>query len=304
MYNAELGMRNVKFGVHHSELFSALGSLRVKVAKVMVTGTVLNIKKENECRVEKWNLFLHFCQSFCLFEDSVLKKLDISLACAAFCAVFFSSCSDNGTSSESEKVFDASVVCPVEGVNINGDPNRGTFTDDRDGKVYKYTTIGNQVWMAEYLNYEGPDSYCVEETCALKGRAYFLTSARTACPNGWHLPSREEWDVLFTNMGGIDIAGSRLKATYGWTPLNPGQLSNGSDDCGFGLLPVPAEDSFSIFGRRKERVDGYCALMWTSSTDNVDESMWGVYFLSNALNVHVENYYTYNGILSIRCLKD
>lgn len=44
--------------------------------------------------------------------------------------------------------------------------------------------------------------------------------------------------------------------------------------------------------------------MWTSSTDNVDESMWGVYFLSNALNVHVENYYTYNGILSIRCLKD
>lgn len=179
--------------------------------------------------------------------------MDIFLACAALLSAFLVACSDSGTSSESEKVFDASVVCPVEGVNINGDPNRGTFTDERDGKVYKYTTIGNQVWMAEYLNYEGPDSYCVEETCALKGRAYFLTSARTACPNGWHLPSREEWDVLFTNMGGMDIAGSRLKATYGWTPLNPGQLSNGSDDCGFGLLPYLQKTLFPFLGgERKE----------------------------------------------------
>ena len=238
-----------------------------------------------------------------LFPEIDLKKKNVFRACALFCAFLFSSCSDSGTNAETTKTFDASVVCPAEGVNAYGEPNRGTFTDERDGKVYKYTTIGNQVWMAEYLNYDSPDSYCVEETCALKGRGYRTTSAITACPNGWHLPSREEWEELFADVGGMDTAGFRLKATFGWTPLNPGQLSNGTDDCGFGLLPVPAPSAYSsiFFGKR---IDGYFALVWTGTTDNVNESMLGVYFETQTLNVRMTRYYADNGILSIRCVRD
>ncbi|MCQ2062131.1 MAG: hypothetical protein MJY99_02190 [Fibrobacter sp.] len=55
--------------------------------------------------------------------------------------------------------WNASDVCPEAGTNRYGMPNRGTFVDERDGREYKYTTIGDQVWMAENLKYELPYPY-------------------------------------------------------------------------------------------------------------------------------------------------
>ncbi len=178
-----------------------------------------------------------------------MKKLTIrSLICMILAMFLFSACSENGSSAEPEDTFDAAVVCPAEGLNAYGEPNRGTFTDARDGQEYKYVTIGNQVWMAENLNYNhtlpqdiswGWPSFCADSACS-KGRLYVDTLALTICPSGWHLPSEDEFLKLIDTVGGgIDSAGLHLKSTEGWISLNPGISSNG--DCGFAVLPTPMD---------------------------------------------------------------
>lgn len=77
--------------------------------------------------------------------------------------------------------------------------NHNYIMDSRDGKTYKIAKIGNQVWMAENLNYETNGSYCRKddpEKCAKYGRLYIWESALNACPVGWHLPTKGEYETL------------------------------------------------------------------------------------------------------------
>ncbi len=113
----------------------------------------------------------------------------------------------------------------------------GTLTgnilyDSRDGHTYKTVTIGTQTWMAQNLNYKTSESYCFDDAsanCALYGRLYSWSSAKSACPAGWHLPSIDEFEVLEEQVGGSGIAGKVLKSKAEW---------NGTDDYGFDALPV------------------------------------------------------------------
>jgi len=80
-----------------------------------------------------------------------------------------------------------------------------TFTDARDGKVYKTVTIGTQTWMAENLNYKTGNSwYYADSPINSKtfGLLYDWQTAQSVCPTGWHLPSKSEFDVLLAFVGG------------------------------------------------------------------------------------------------------
>ncbi|MDR0331392.1 MAG: fibrobacter succinogenes major paralogous domain-containing protein [Chitinispirillales bacterium] len=125
---------------------------------------------------------------------------------------------------------------------------RGSFTDPRDGGQYNTVQIGEQTWMAENLKYEAEDSWCYrddESDCEEPGhgRQYGWETAKAACPDGWHLPNREEWGHLMAAVGGVrkidkkgyvdyDVAGKKLKSRSGWA-----SGGNGADDYGFSAMP-------------------------------------------------------------------
>lgn len=205
------------------------------------------------------------------------KQTILSIAYITFMSILLSSCSDESTSAETDS-FDASVVCPAEGVNAYGEPNRGTFTDARDGQLYKYTTIGNQVWMAENLKFDAPYSLCydkIEGFCDTFGRFYSLhvngedlglfdqELLDTICPAGWHVPSIYEWQTLSDVMGGGINATIRLSSPekYGVYYVS------GTDDCKFNSLPV---ESWLLDGSLGG--DFNTAVYWTSTTETLDFS--------------------------------
>lgn len=114
-----------------------------------------------------------------------------------------------------------------------------TIKDPRDGQIYKTVIIGSQTWMAENLNYKVENSSCyqnADSNCTKFGRLYTWYAAMQACPAGFHLPTKAEFDTLIATVveGGLmDIAGKILKSTSGW--LYGG---NGIDSYGFSAIPV------------------------------------------------------------------
>ncbi|MFK7954229.1 MAG: FISUMP domain-containing protein [Ekhidna sp.] len=99
----------------------------------------------------------------------------------------------------------------------------GEMTDSRDGKKYKIVTVDivlegdvtiKRTWMAQNLNYEVPDSFCYKNEsayCEAYGRLYTFQAAQAACPDGWHIPTIGEWNLLFNTYGGIHNAGVALQ---------------------------------------------------------------------------------------------
>jgi len=98
-------------------------------------------------------------------------------------------------------------------------------------------SIGNQCWQKSNSNINPSvgTSKCyanLSDNCDKYGRLYDWEAAKSACPQGFHLPSDAEWTALTNAVGGADITGTKLKATSGWD-----HNGNGTDDYGFSALP-------------------------------------------------------------------
>ena len=126
--------------------------------------------------------------------------------------------SSNATESSSSQIPASSSS---EGVKAPTE----SFIDTRDGKTYKLTQIGTQIWMAEDLTYGDSSLYVSQD-------------AQTICPEGFHLPSSDEFKTLVAYAGGEDIAGQKLKSTTGWPNLPAYDDWNGTDEFGFNAKPV------------------------------------------------------------------
>jgi uncharacterized protein (TIGR02145 family) len=154
--------------------------------------------------------------------------------------------------------------------------------------------IGEQVWMAENLNYAVKGSVCYDnkpENCDKYGRLYDWETAIKACPSGWHLPSEEEWEALAAAVGGEETAGSKLKARDGWN-----EDGNGTDDYGFAALPGGdgySDGSFNFAG-----INGF---WWSDSeyaASHAYSRLIGYYGESVSTNA-IDKIY----LFSVRCVK-
>ena len=188
----------------------------------------------------------------------------------------------------------------IEGYTTN--VASASFTDSRDRKIYKLVRIGNQVWMAENLDYGMPSTYVSE-----KGDRYYTwEAAMKACPAGWHLPSDMEWDILVNRFGGSYKAGTALKSASGWKDGGNGTNSsgftgvpggNGTNSSGFTGLPGGARFSYGDLVLHDRH--GF----WWSSSESSTLNAWNreLYYVND--DVFRGNYFKGFGF-SVRCLRD
>jgi uncharacterized protein (TIGR02145 family) len=209
----------------------------------------------------------------------------------------------------------ASITIIVEDAPPVGCPE--TFTDSRDGKIYKAIEIGDQCWMAENLNVgimlDGNsnqtnnatlEKYCYDDNqgnCDEYGGLYqwdemmaFTTEegATGICPNGWHIPSDVEWQMLEVNMGmSYDEASStNLRGTDEGTKLKVGGSS------GFeGLL---AGDRLS--GGGFSFIAEYATFSTSSGQSNL---AWSRYLFADKEQI-LRNKFDKTFGYSVRCVKD
>lgn len=157
--------------------------------------------------------------------------------------------------------------------------SQNTVTDN-SGNIYKTVKIGNQIWMAENLRTEKynngdtivqitSDRYwilasdlaivdstlekiapfmCYYNNINQKNNAlynwYVVNDDRGVCPNGWHIPSSDEFVQLTNYLGGVEVASKKLKSSSLWDV--PGNNSSG-----FNALPIGFRYPSGEFGESK-----------------------------------------------------
>lgn len=155
---------------------------------------------------------------------------------------------------------------------------------DIDGNVYNTIKIGIQTWMAENLkttkyrdgspipnvtgnstwNSSKVGAYCwYDNDITFKtpyGALYNWSTISTGniCPTGWHVPSDSEWNEITAYLGGMQVAGGKMKSTGNdyWTPINIGA----TNETGFSGLPSgQRNEDGTFFG-----IGNYCT-MWVST---------------------------------------
>jgi uncharacterized protein (TIGR02145 family) len=188
----------------------------------------------------------------------------------------------------------------------------GIFIDTRDSTEYSWVRIGTQVWMAENLSYV-PDSgsWCYkdeERNCEFFGRLYNWETAKEVCPDGWYLPSDEDWLELEEHLGipkrkRLEMGyrgnkkGGALKASGREYWLHPN--SGATNETGFDALPGGLRSD-----RNTYHLKGHGAYFWTSTQflETMDGAWSRSLHYNNSFINRFGNITTH--AFSVRCIRD
>ena len=174
----------------------------------------------------------------------------------------------------------------------------GSLTDPRDGKVYKTVKIDAQVWMAENLAFK-TESGCsvyddIKDYVKTHGYLYTWEAATKACPDGWHLPSMQNWWFLSNFLGGDEVSGGKLKqigTTYWESPNTGATNSSGFTALGSGRSGDMAKEHL-----------GKTTFFWTNVDDD-DATSWCGALYSSRGDLALFPVEKKNGF-SVRCIKN
>lgn len=127
-------------------------------------------------------------------------------------------------------------------ITVNDKWLQGTEPEPTPEPSFDEVTIGTQTWMAKNLAIDdGQGGIYSEDNVTANGvnfgtQYYYEYDAAVRVANsiqGWHLPTKAEWETLISYCGGTDVAGGKLKSTTGWNDSH-----NGTDNYGFTAYPV------------------------------------------------------------------
>ena len=167
---------------------------------------------------------------------------------------------ENGIKKAEGKFLNGQKDGPWTYWDQNGDEK--IMMSDIDGNIYQTVQIGNQVWMAENLKVThyrdgtvitnvtdntawgnlSTGAYCYYDNNSSNGdtygalyNGYAVTNRHNIAPEGWHVPTDEEWQTLVDYLGGFGVAGGKMKetGTTHWDAPNTGA----TNESGFSALP-------------------------------------------------------------------
>jgi uncharacterized protein (TIGR02145 family) len=186
-----------------------------------------------------------------------------------------------------------------------------------EGYYYSTVLIGDQCWFSEncrYLpevspssqgsetdpyyyvyDYQGSDVTAAQATAnyATYGVLYNWPAVITEgiCPSGWHIPSDGEFTELTDFLGGVSVAGGKMKSTYGWNNVGNGTNSNGWTGFPGGYR---YSGGFDVDGN-----NGY----WWSASESGSHS-WLRVLYHDYDDVSRVNFYSRDYGFSARCVRD
>ena len=111
--------------------------------------------------------------------------------------------------------WDLTTKDHIDSLKIPVEHESGTMTDPRDGRKYQTVSFNYEgktyEWMAEDLKYDSKELYTWTDAMQIDDK-YMTEVAEDSligekhqgiCPDGWHVSSTEEWDILVDYVGDV-----------------------------------------------------------------------------------------------------
>lgn len=194
---------------------------------------------------------------------------------------------------------------------------------DYDGNIYKTVKIGPHLWITRNLDVshfrngdvipevktdsawkeagiKGKPAWCYYANDTANGKIYgklynwyAVTDPRGLVPAGYRVPSTEDWRTASAALGGVDMAGTKLKSATGWKVK---ELA--TNKSGFTGLPAGTRDASGKFNDIKN-----LTYWWTTTPDNYSPQVFSLRVSDISSELLYLKMNKESG-LSVRCIKE